>query len=249
MKIVLETIPVWDSLKRNEECFLCSLSKEAEKDAVSYYLSSAIMTPEVRVETNSYGFCQHHMRALAEGGKPQSLSLVMDTYYDENKKYLSSSLKAIAGASKPKKAEKAINEFKDAWTSRTNGCLICTRMEDRVYRYAYTVAALFEEDKDFRKALLESKGFCVEHTLMLAEVAKDALSGDSLLEFYKAIFSLLEKNLDRVQHDDWWMSQKYKSENKDKDWNGCEDAHKRAVYKLVGEAPVIDPIKNKKSRI
>ena len=37
--------------------------------------------------------------------------------------------------------------------------------------------------------------------------------------------------------------------NKDKPWNGCEDAQKRAVYKLVGEADVIDPLNNKKSRI
>lgn len=249
MKIVLETIPVWDSLKKNEECFLCSLTKEAEKDAVSYYLSSAIMTPEVRVETNRYGFCKTHMRALAEGGKPQSLSLLMDTYYDENKNSLSSSFRAIESAAKAKKAEKAIEEFKARWAERMNGCLICTRMEDRLYRYAYTVDALFAEDPDFKKELLASKGFCVEHTLKLAEVAKDALSGDALLEFYKAIFSLLERNLDRVQHDDWWMSQKYKSENKDKDWNGCEDAHKRAVYKLVGEVSVIDPLKNKKSKI
>ena len=249
MKIVLETIPVWDGVKRGEECFLCSLSEEAENDAVRYYLSSAIMTPEVRVETNTYGFCPHHMRALAEGGKPQALSLLMDTYYEENKKFLSSHLNDISNASKLKRAEKAIDGFESAWREREKGCLICTRMDDRLYRYAFTVAALYEEDKDFRHALEESKGFCLEHTLLLSRIAHDAISGDTLLSYYKTIFSLLERNLDRVQHDDWWMSQKYKSENKDKDWNGCEDAHKRAVYKLVGKSPVIDPIKNKKSKI
>ena len=249
MKIALETIPVWDGVRRGEECFLCSLAKEAEKDALSYYLSSAIMTPEVRVETNAYGFCPHHMRALAEGGKPQALSLVMDTYYEENKKYLHPHLSQIAEASKLRKAEKAIDGFESAWRKREKGCLVCSRMDDRLYRYAYTVAALYEEDADFRSALSSSKGFCLEHTLLLSRVAPDAVSGDTLLSYYRMIFSLLEKNLDRVQHDDWWMSQKYKSENKDKDWNGCEDAHKRAVYKLVSECSVIDPIKDKKSRI
>ena len=51
--------------------------------------------------------------------------------------------------------------------------------------------------------------------------------------------------MDRVQKDDWWMTQKYKSENKDKPWNGAEDAHKRAVEKLVGKVRVIDPAKSK----
>ena len=45
------------------------------------------------------------------------------------------------------------------------------------------------------------------------------------------------------------MTQKYKSENKDKPWNGAEDAHRRAVEKVVGKARVLDPVKGKKSRI
>ena len=109
-------------------------------------------------------------------------------------------------------------------------------------RYCYTVASLWKEDAEFRKALMESKGFCVHHTEALLRIAKEALSGDDLLAYYQDIFSLMEKNIDRVQHDDWWMTQKYKSENKDKPWNGCEDAQKRAVYKLVGEGQVIDPV-------
>lgn len=249
MKIVLETIPVWDGLNSDSECFLCDLMKNAESDAIRYYLSSAVMTPEVRVETNTYGFCPEHMRALALENKPQVLSLVMDTYYEENKKFYKKEFERIAGAKKPKQAEKAIEEFKQVVASREKGCLICSRMDDRLYRYCYTIAALFEEDADFRKKLPQSKGFCLHHTLELARIAPEALSGDVLLDFYKTIFSLLDKNLDRVQHDDWWMSQKYKSENKDKPWNGCEDAQKRAVFKLVGQAPVIDPVKGKKSKI
>lgn len=249
MKIVLETIPVWDGLNENSECFLCSLMKEAENDAINYYLSSAVMTPEVRVETNTYGFCPHHHRKLAEANKPQVLALIMDTYYDENKKSFESAFGKIKDAKKAKNAEKAIKEFSEAYSSRESGCLVCTRMNDRLYRYCFTIAALFEQDQDFRKALTQSKGFCIHHTLELAKIAPDAISGDILLEFYKTIFDLLERNLDRVQKDDWWMTQKYKSENKDKPWNGCEDAQKRAVYKLVGEADVIDPLKNKRSKI
>ncbi len=249
MKIVLETIPVWDGVNSGSECFLCDLMKEAEDNALGYYLSSAIMTPEVRVETNTYGFCPAHMRKLAEANKPQVLALVMDTYYEENKKFYKPALSKIATSRKPRQAEKAIEEFKAQVSLRDRGCLVCSRMEDRLYRYCFTIAALFEEDMDFRKALTTSKGFCLHHTLELARIAPEAISGDSLLEFYKTIFSLLDTNLDRVQHDDWYMTQKYKSENKDKPWNGCEDAQKRAVYKLVGNAPVIDPVKGKKSKI
>ena len=242
MKIQLETIPVWDGVREGSECFICSLMKKAEEDAVRYYLSSAVMTPEVRVETNRDGFCSHHFSLLAEGGKPQSLALVMDTYYEESKGIYSKGFERIQDASSPRKLEKAVSSFFSSVLGREKGCLICSRMEERLVRYCYTVAALWKEDVEFRKALEESKGFCMHHTEELYRVAKEALSGDDLVQYGKFLFSLLERSLDRVQHDDWWMTQKYKSENKDKPWNGCEDAQKRAVYKLIGEGRVIDPV-------
>ena len=74
MKVVLETIPLWDALREDSECPLCSLMKKAEEDSVSYYLSSAIMTPEVRVETNTKGFCPKHFYLLVLKNKPQSMN-------------------------------------------------------------------------------------------------------------------------------------------------------------------------------
>ena len=244
MKIQLETIPVWEGVKEGSECFICSLMKKAEEDGVRYYLSSAVMTPEVRVETNRDGFCTHHFSLLAEGGKPQSLALVMDTYYDESKRLYAPGFEKIQSASSPRKLEKAVSSFFESVGEREKGCLICSRMEERLVRYCYTVAALWKEDQEFRKALEDSKGFCIHHTQQLYRMAKEALSGDDLVEYGKLLFALLEKNLARVQHDDWWMTQKYKSENKDKPWNGCEDAQKRAVYKLIGEGRVIDPVRS-----
>lgn len=245
MKIQLETIPVWDGLKSGSECFICALMKEAESDSIRYYLSSAIMTPEVRVETNTHGFCRKHFSLLAEGNKAQSLGLVMDTYYEEDKKSFHPALEGIAAASNVRKAEKAFSALYKAYDERMGGCLICSRMNDRLYRYSYTVAALFEEDPEFKEELKRSKGFCMHHTRVLYETASDAIKGDVLLEYYKTLADLLRKNLERVQADDYYLTQKYKSENKDKPWNGCEDAAKRAVYKLIGEAEVIDPVRKR----
>ena len=69
MKIELETIPVWDGVKSESECFICDLMNKAEEDAVDYYLGPAIMVPEIRVEINRKGFCPAHFRALAARNK------------------------------------------------------------------------------------------------------------------------------------------------------------------------------------
>lgn len=246
MKIQLETIPVWEGVKEGSECFICSLMNQAEADGLRFYLSSACMTPEIRVSTNTHGFCPHHMAMLAEGGNAQSLALTLDTYYEENKKILYPDLEKVIAAGNARKAMKLSEEFFHKAHGREAGCLICSRMDDRLMRYAYTVAALWKEDKEFKEALGKSKGFCLHHTESLVRIAPEALSGPDLAEYISFLFSLLKTNLDRVQHDDWWMTQKYKSENKDKPWDGCEDAQKRAAYKLVGQARVIDPVKEKK---
>lgn len=239
MKIVLETIPVWDSLKENKECLLCSLMKKAEEDSVRYYLSSAIMTPEVRVETNKVGFCPHHLNKLAFSGNPQSLALTLHTYYEENEKVFSSSFESIKKSKNYRSVKRNVEAFEKKAKEREKGCLICRKMSDRQYRYAFTIISLFTSDEDFRKAFLSSKGLCLLHTLETAKV-DSSISQEEKAIFLKELFALLERNLLRVKDDDYWMTQKYKSENQDKPWNGCEDAQRRAALKLIGEGRIYE---------
>ena len=187
LQLQLETIPVWDGVKEGSECFLCTLMKKAEEDGIRYYLSSAVMTPEVRVEMNEHGFCPHHSALLAEGGKPQALALAMDTYYDENKRLFAPLYGKVMDAGNARKAEKAAAALFEETHRRESGCLVCSRMEERLLRYAYTVASLWRDDQDFCKALEDSKGFCLHHTESLIRIAPEALSGDDLRDFIKAM--------------------------------------------------------------
>ncbi len=235
MKEQLETIPVWDGVKSGSECFLCDLMKVAEEDSLKYYLGPAVMVPEIRVEINRTGFCPEHFNKLAAMNKAQPLALVCDTYYEESKGIYKSAFASIEKAGNARKAVKAFKELEEAISKREDGCLVCRHMEKRLERYCETIAVLFDEDPEFRKALLSSKGFCTHHTIQLFHYGEKVLKVDILAEYLRTLASLLQSNLERVQKDAWWMTQKYKSENKDKSWNGCEDAHKRAVQKITGE--------------
>ena len=229
MKEVLETIPVWDALKEDSECPICLLMKRAEEDALRYYLGPAVMVPEIRVEINKKGYCNKHWQMLSDLNKAQPLALSLDTYYEESKKIYKPKFEQIL------KANKLFSAFEEEVSKREEGCLVCDYMKKRLDRYTATFAVLFKEDKDFRASLSKSKGFCIHHTLDLVHIAKSELSGDDLNEYLQLLAKLLDDNLDRVQKDVWWMTQKYKSENKDKPWNGCEDAFKRGVDKLTGK--------------
>ena len=199
MKEVLETIPVWDALKEDTECPICSLMKKAEEDALKYYLGPAVMVPEIRVEINKKGYCNKHWQMLADLNKAQPLALSLDTYYEESKKLYKPKFEQIKNTSNPRKALKLFAQFEEAVQSREDGCLVCDYMKKRLDRYAATFAVLYKEDSDFRAALANSKGFCIHHTLDLVHAAKAELSGGDLASYLQLLANLLDNNLDRVE--------------------------------------------------
>lgn len=238
MKYELETIPVWDGLAHESECFLCDLMQTAEQDSLLFYLGSSVMNPQTRVEVNKKGFCPDHFDKLVLAGKPQALALLCETYLSTTRDELKSDVRSIAQAKKAKEVHKLTERVIKTIDERSSGCLICDKMEHRLNRYCFTTAYLWGKDEEFRSALEQSKGVCLHHLKKLLTVGKEALDADKYAEFVKALMVLTEKNLDRIEADVLWMTQKYKSENIDKPWNGCEDAQKRAVQKLIGKGRI-----------
>ena len=242
MKIELETIPVWDGVKSGSECFVCDLMEESEKYAISFYLGNSVMNPETRVKVNEHGFCPTHYQMLLSANKPQGLALMTDTYLSTTLEKFEKSFGALLGAKPGRKLQAAIADFSSQLEKREQGCLVCTSMQDRLVRYCFTIAYLWNQDPEFKDALSKGKGFCLHHFQNVLEISPKVLSGSSHAEFVKAITELERANLDRIKQDVWWMTQKYKSENYEESWKGCEDAHRRGVNKITGKSRVIDPL-------
>lgn len=243
MKIELETIPVWDGIRSGSECFICDLMAESQRYAISFYLGSSVMNPETRVQVNEHGFCPKHFQMLVAANKPQGVSLITDTYLAMTRKKLEGTFNDLLQVKNSRQAKKAIAQYGEMFEKREEGCLICTSMQERLQRYYYTTAYLWGEDDAFKKAFAQSKGFCLHHYQGLLETSAKTLSSSIHPAFVRALTQLQLINLDRIARDVYWMTQKYKSENMDKDWNGCEDAHKRGVDKMTGRHRVIDPLK------
>ena len=115
-------------------------------------------------------------------------------------------------------------------------------MDARLQRYAYTVVPLWHPDSEFRQEFTSGKGVCLHHVKHLLAMASKVLDAKETQLFGCELGVLVERNLQRLEREVWWMTQKYKSENMDKPWNGCEDAHKRGVDKMTGRHRVIDPV-------
>lgn len=240
MKYELQTIPVWDALRKGSECPICTLMEAAEADSVNFYLGSSVMNPETRVQANTIGFCPHHMDLLAQARKPQSLAVMLRSVIDEQASRLAKPFAMAVSARPGHSCDKAVSAITDAIASEEKGCLICRRMEARLVRYCYTVAVLWATDEEFRKTLESSRGFCLHHFARILQISSEALPARDRVQFVRSMTELESRGLKAVSSDVQWMTQMYKSENEGASWNGCEDAQIRAAYKLIGKARIQD---------
>lgn len=241
VKYKLETIPIWDALEKDTECLFCFLMEKAEQNSLAYYLGSSVMNPETRVQANEIGFCPKHSAMLTEHGKPNSLAVLYSTILETTISRVDNILVDIENG---KKVKKSIVKFESEIEERDKGCLICNKMSKLLDRYLATVAILWKTDEEFRKKLSNSKGFCLHHFSLLLKMGNKVLDSKTSKEFSIAVSSLQRKNLKRIQEDLGYMIGKYKAENVDKPWNGCENAHKRAVFKQIGKSRIM--VKNTK---
>ncbi|MCH3917508.1 MAG: DUF6062 family protein [Spirochaetia bacterium] len=183
---------------------------------------------------------------LADANKPQGLALLCDTYLQTSRDRLAENFSRLEKAKPGRRTSQAIHALGEETHNRERGCLVCDIIEDRTVRYLYTVVALWNSDTQFREELGQGKGFCLYHFNRLLSMAEMALESDQCNIFVRELAKIEQDNLARIQQDVYWMTQKYKSENRDKPWNGCEDAHKRTVSKIVGSCRSLDPTEKQK---
>lgn len=231
-KYQLETIPVWDGIKSQSECFICDLMEQAQNDSLEFYLGSSVMNPETRVRVNSIGFCPQHTSMLVQSGHPNSMAVLWESHLQTTRDELA---KVFRELENPRNLKKTVASLDTVLSSREKGCLICSRMHDRLVRYCFTIPYLWGQDPEFRKAFDESKGFCLSHMATILRMSLEALDSKQQKAFAQSMAELQLRNLDRTSKDLVYMIEHYKSENRDKLWNGCEDAQIRAVYKEIGK--------------
>jgi hypothetical protein len=245
MKYELETIPVWDAMKEDTECLFCRLLKTSTEYYINFYLGSSVMNPETRVRVNKSGFCPSHYADLTARRKSHGLGLMTHTYMQEYQKDLYKAMKTLqekAGSAQkkkvlplvPKEITKAQSELSELITGREKTCLICDDLNRTMDRYYFTLAYLWKRDEDFKKALKESKGLCLHHMNGLIPLAQEALKPAELMIFIDGLMELQKKNLDRIEEELRWFTQKFDSQNNSKPWGNSKNAHKRSVQKLTG---------------
>ncbi len=249
MKEKIETIPVNEAFRSEDECPFCYLERQAEERAIRYIAGpgASYMEPVIRGRTDSRGFCGAHLKKLFDYGNSLGNALILQTYLVGMRKELDAQ---IAEFSAP--AKKSLFGGKGArenalvqWEKeREKTCFLCESIEESMRRYFATFFFLIK-DPEFRTLVENGKGFCMRHFGELLETAESQLPNSQHEWFYATVPSLMQENLTRLQEDLDWFIQKFDYRNSGADWKNSRDAVSRVMQKLRGIYPADPPFKEK----
>lgn len=238
MKEKLYTIPVNDAVNANDECPICNAMRSLERDAIEYAIGpgASYMESDIREMTDKAGFCSRHMMQMYKYGNSLGNALILSTHL----KKVTNDLKKEISSYRP-----AGGLFSKGNTSNVAGyindlegrCFVCEYYRDIYKAYIATFFYLYDNDEAFKDKIKNGKGFCLHHFAELLNEAGSHLKKDALDEFTKTLFDVMIRNLERVGEDIDWFVEKFKYENRDKDWKQSKDAIVRTIQKLVGEDP------------
>lgn len=248
MKYHIDTIPVWDAYHQGGECPLCNLEDRLEKSYVDSFLGASVMEPDTRIEVNKTGFCSHHFKLLYAAQNRLSLALMTHTHLKEFMEKFEHHCNALLRATKnkgssvinniirrKKEVDQFIAEFEGWLTMQHGQCIICNRMSNAMNRYAYTILYLWDTDKEFKKALESSKGFCLKHLALTTKIARETLPAPKQTLWLADVIPLQIKSFHNLEQELYQFINKFDYRNQDKPLGSAKDSLPRTIQKLTGK--------------
>ena len=247
MRYHIDTIPVWDAMKLDGECFLCALERKTELGEAERYLGASVMEPDTRIQVNKKGFCRHHHAMMFGMSNRLGHALMLESHVAETREKtekisaaLNKAASAYAAAPLGKltrsgaAARKEMADAAAALRSMSGSCIMCDSIRENMERYLHTFFHLYQNDSEFRQRFSQCKGVCLPHMADLAALAGDELPGKALPDFMQVLTSMQKTNLDRIQEDVSWFIKKFDYRYTKEPWKNSEDAVPRTVNKLRG---------------
>ena len=253
MKEKIYTIPVTEAFQTDCECPMCVMEKKLEEEYLTYFLGPSLMEPDCRIDTNDKGFCRRHFELLYNRQENRlGLGLILDTHLTEQNKKLrklyedrEKQIKKDAQASlfqnasdkllsKPNETERLLKELIAELDSLQKKCAICGKLEYTMDRYTDVILYLWFRESDFKDTFNSRKGFCLKHLKFLLEGAVKYLNRREAAIFLQSLMELQLPNLERIQQEVSWFTQKFDYRNNDAPWGNSRDAVPRSIQKLTG---------------
>lgn len=225
MQYHIQTTPIYDAFKSGCDCPMCEIYAKSSGRLVDQYLNEAVMEPEYRVQVNKFGFCVKHIKQLFEGKNKLGLALQLHTR-------TSSVMDKMNIADTFKQAKKQADEL----LKSVDSCVICNSVDEMMQRYAYTIAQMYTNEKDFVKLFRDSNGFCLPHYILLLNNSNKA--GGKIKEYLNDLTGLQLSTTAKINSDTDRFTQKFDYRNNGSggvpDPNTIPGAIKKLKGRIIG---------------
>jgi hypothetical protein len=215
------------AVKKNTECFLCTLEDEIERKYVDTYLSELVMDAPSRDKIiESRGLCNNHFyKMFIAASRPerfdfQGMALIMKSV-----------------------AEQLIQDMHEREDYRVmlpneNTCPACIHLADFMETYVKCVVKLLSSNhEELSELFIKSKGLCIPHFVSLLHVIEEN-TDDGIRNIIVTINKVEEKNFQKLDSGlaEYIKRQSYEFSNKDREQ--VEDMVLRGVEKIAGRRGV-----------
>lgn len=207
-------------------CPLCTVEEDTENDEAERILGAAMMEPDVRIATNSKGFCNRHLKELMSRPNRLSLALMLSTHMAQFTKDIYSGCTPLL-----QKVPDGKKQYSALDKKRTE-CYLCNRINGFMSAALDAFIYMYKTDSEMSAKIAEQQYFCIKHTRKLFGLAQKSLSKDLYKKFCSDINAVSSKYAEQLIEDLDWFCKKFDYRYKDEDWKNSKDAVERAVKYL-----------------
>lgn len=233
MKEDICTIPINDVFSVKGGCPICRMRTELERRALNFVLGPAMMEPDVRHETNRYGFCPEHFHMMYERKNRLQLGLILEShlaYIDE----------AVFDKHKPNilhNAAAQASQSAEHAQKIASSCYICDRINRSVDKELDTLFVMWKKNEEFRRNVAEQPCFCLADYSLLVTKGMKALGKKDFPAFYDVITKVTRAGLSHLKDDVSGFCKMFDYHNNGSDFGNLRDALKNALTYLDGKSP------------
>lgn len=215
------TIPVSEVFEPKDGCPLCRLRDVLEQRMTEYITGSAMMEPDVRIDTNHSGFCHRHFERMLQTGSRLSNALLLESHLKELRREI-----FVADKTPGKKELQRCREVEQS-------CFVCRQVEWGLNHMLETVYQLWLREEEFRTLYREQPFFCLPHARRLMEGAAKQMPRGKAAAFVRITADVAGNYLENLQKEVTHFCSMYDYRNRGGDWGTSRDAVERSIQFLT----------------
>lgn len=216
MRESIYTIPLTDVFGEQDGCPVCRMRAMLEMRCIEYIMGAAMMEPDIRINTNKYGFCGEHLSMMLKQKNRLSLALLLETHLDE-----------LIHVHMPPSGKKG-------QLSPAKTCFVCREIDEAMGKLLQNTARTAAADPSFASMVTNQPYYCLAHYEALCGAFRDTLPKkaavslvQAVTEREKAYFQLLRRDVHAFT-----LTFDYRSTQEDKNNERTKTAVERTVQAL-----------------